>query len=252
MSRELTNHHPHGKPAFSDALIFRAKATLLQMNRAACSSLRNETARFPVRDGLSGEAIISQSVTRLWTGGDDAEKPLVAGKVHNLRLAIRPLNGAEVTPGEVFSFWAQIGRPGRRRGYVAGRELREGCVIPTVGGGLCQLSNALYDAALSAGFEIIERHAHTQIIPGSLAEVGRDATVFWNYVDLRFRSLRPYRVEATMDANLLTVRFRGNAGRDGRRVQHAEKRVIIASASAAPHSCTTCNVQDCFRHVEHK
>ncbi|TMJ35729.1 MAG: hypothetical protein E6G87_11825 [Alphaproteobacteria bacterium] len=29
----------------------------------------------------------------------------------------------------------------------------------TIGGGLCQLSNALYEAALAAGFEIVERHA---------------------------------------------------------------------------------------------
>lgn len=252
MSKELTNHHPHGKPAFSDALTFRAKATLLQMNRAARGALRNETARSPIRDGLSGEAIIGQSVTRLWAGGDDSEKDLVAGKVHNLRLAIRRLHGAEVPAGGVFSFWAQIGRPGRWRGYVAGRELREGCVIPTVGGGLCQLSNALYDAALGAGFEIIERHAHTQVIPGSLAEVGRDATVFWNYVDLRFRSSRPYRIEAVMDASLLSVRFRGAVSHDGRRVQRPGKGVVIAAASAAPQSCMTCNVHDCFRHVERK
>ena len=78
------------------------------------------------------------------------------------------------------------------RGFVKGRELREGCIIPNVGGGLCQVSNALYDAALQAGHEIVERHAHTQVIAGSLAEQGRDATVFWNYVDLRFRSERPF------------------------------------------------------------
>src|SRR5918993_2313789 len=250
MSKELTDDHPHHEPAFSDALIFRTKATLLQMNRAARSILRNETTRFPIRDGLSGEAIIGQSVTRLWTGSDDSEKYLLAGKVHNLRLAIRRLDGVEIPAGGVFSFWSQIGRPGGWRGYVAGRELREGCVIPTVRGGLCQLSNALYDAALSAGFEIIERHAHTQVIPGSLAEVGRDATVFWNYVDLRFRSSRSYRVEATMDANLLTVRFRGSVGQDRRRVRRPERRVMIDADTAAPHSCLTCHVHDCFRHVE--
>ena len=67
---------------------------------------------------------------------------------------------------------------------MAGRELREGCIIPVVGGGLCQFECALTYAALSAGFEIIERHAHTQVIPLT-REVARDATVFWNYVDLR-------------------------------------------------------------------
>ena len=68
-----------------------------------------------------------------------------------------------------------------------GRELREGCLVPSIGGGLCQLSNALYDAALRAGLQVVERHRHTQVVPGSLAESDRDATVFWNYRDLRLR-----------------------------------------------------------------
>lgn len=252
MSKDLTDNYLRAKPAFSDALIFRTKATLLRMNRAAHGILRNETIRFPIRNRLSGEAIIGQSATRLWTDSGDAEKHLVAGKVHNLRLAIRRLNGVEIPAGGVFSFWAQLGRPGRWKGYVAGRELREGCIIPTVGGGLCQLSNALYDAALSAGFEIIERHAHTQVIPDSLAEVARDATVFWNYVDLRFRSAWPYRIEATMDANLLTVRFRGSIGSDKRRAQDSVRKAVTPVVSAAPRSCMTCNVHDCFRHVKHR
>ena len=249
MSRELDDGRPHDKPTLSRALVFRAKATLLQMSRAADNLWRNESARFPTRDRPSDEAIVGESRTRLWTGEDDLEKYLLAGKVHNLRLALRRLNGVEIPAGRVFSFWAQVGRPSRWRGYVAGRELREGCIIPSVGGGLCQLSNALYDAALSAGFEIIERHAHTRVVPGSLAEVGRDATVFWNYVDLRFKSSRPFRVEAMMDANLLTVRFRSSAAQNGRPAQHSENKVTIAAASTAPQSCVTCDVNDCFRHA---
>ena len=230
-------------------MVFRAKAAVLQVNRAADNLWRNESARFPAHERLSGEAIIGQSKTRLWTGEDELEQYLLAGKVHNLRLALRRLNGVEIPAGRVFSFWAQVGRPSRWRGYVAGRELREGCIIPSIGGGLCQLSNALYDAALSAGFEIIERHAHTRVVPGSLAEVGRDATVFWNYVDLRFKSSWPFRIEAMMDASLLIVSFRSNAGQNGRPAQRSENKVMTAAAATAPQSCVTCDVNDCFRHA---
>jgi hypothetical protein len=249
MPERLVEDNPRDRPSLRDALVFRAKATLLQMNRAARNALSRDAARHPLREELAGEAVAGRSETRLWTADDDAERHLLAGKVHNLRLAIRRLNGVEVPAGAVFSFWAQVGRPARRRGYVAGRELREGCIIPTVGGGLCQLSNALYDAALNAGFEIIERHAHTQVIPGSLAEVGRDATVFWNYVDLRFKSAHPFRVEAAMDANVLTVRFKSSAARAGRPARPALKTLAVAPASHAPNSCVTCNVHECFRHV---
>lgn len=252
MPKELHNSRLHDKPSFSSAVIFRAKATLLQMNRAARNTLRDEVNRFCRSDRPSDEAIIGQSETPLWTGDGDHEKYLLAGKVHNLRLALRRLNGVDIPAGGIFSFWAQVGPPSRLKGYVTGRELREGCIIPSIGGGLCQLSNALYDAALSAGFEIVERHAHTQVVPGSLAEVGRDATVFWNYVDLRFKSSWPFRIEAMMDANLLTVRFRSNAHLTRQPVQYSEKKIMIAAASTAPQSCVTCDVHDCFRHAGHK
>lgn len=236
------------KPSLSDALIFRFKTTLLQLNRAIYNTSRNKTSRFPVNDRPSNELIIAEFRTPLWSDGAEAEKHLLAGKVHNLRLALRRLNGAEIPAGGVFSFWTQIGRASRWKGYVAGRELREGCIIPSIGGGLCQLSNALYDAALSAGFEIVERHAHTRVVPGSLAEVGRDATVFWNYVDLRFKSSSAFRIEATMDSNLLIVRLRSNTRPHG----SSQRKIRINADSNAPQSCVTCHAVDCFRHVERR
>ena len=238
------------KPTFGNSLIFRVKATGLQVRRALYNLLPGGSVRFQTRHGPSNEVIIAESRTPLWSEGDDAEKYLLAGKVHNLRLALRRLNGAEIPAGGVFSFWAQLGRASRWKGYVAGRELREGCIIPSIGGGLCQLSNALYDAALSAGFEIIERHAHTRIIPGSLAERGRDATVFWNYVDLRFKSSSAFRIEATMDANFLNVRFKSERKQVRAQAQFQERRV--KATSIGPQSCVTCSQHDCFRQVERK
>ena len=173
----------HTRP---EALIFRAKAFLLQLKRGAENLANSELRRQPKAFELAGKQIIAESKTALWTEKASPKMPLMAGKIHNLRLAVAKLNGVEIPANQTFSFWKQIGRATRRRGFVRGRELREGCIIPNVGGGLCQLSNALYDAALQANFEIVERHAHTQIVAGSLAEKGRDATVFWNYVDLAF------------------------------------------------------------------
>src|SRR5215207_3352612 len=196
---------PHSR---SGALVFRAKATAFRLGRAA-RDLRGGPRRHPRAAALEDAPVLAESVTPLWTEDGPGELPLVAGKVHNLRLALRRLHGVEVPAGAVFGFWAQVGRASRSRGFVAGRELREGCLVPSVGGGLCQLSNALYQAALEAGCEIVERHAHSHPVPGSQAEGGRDATVFWNYVDLRFRAPGPLRVEAWMDADTLTVRLRG-------------------------------------------
>jgi hypothetical protein len=141
-----------------------------------------------------------------------------------------------------------VGRTSSFRGFVEGRELREGCIIPNIGGGLCQLSNALYDAALKADFDIVERHAHTQVVAGSLAEEGRDATVFWNYVDLRFRSAKPFRIEARLDGRELAVRYFGE--KNGRTKNGALPQIAKTLVSDDIGSCVTCEVGDCHRVVE--
>ena len=219
---------------------FQARRTLLDVNNSG-------VRRYTMDNALTEKRILAESRSPLWTEPEDAERVLLAGKIHNLRLAIRRLNGVEVPAHAVFSFWKHIKRTSRLKGYVAGRELREGCLIPSIGGGLCQLSNALYDTALRAGFEIVERHAHTQVIPGSLAETQCDATVFWNYVDLRFKSTRAFRIEAELTVDSLVVRFRG---------EPLSNRILFVlpgkprSANANQiENCFSCGIDDCFRQV---
>jgi vancomycin resistance protein YoaR len=154
--------------------------------------------------------LLAEQRSPLWTEAPASEAALVEGKVHNLRLARPSFDGIVVPAGQVLSFWRQLGRPSRRRGYVEGRELREGCAVPVPAGGLCQLSNALVRCAQAAGVEIVERHAHTARIGADAAAdvAALDATVFWNYVDLRLRPAFDLAVEVEMDAHELVVRFR--------------------------------------------
>lgn len=242
-------HSKKPLPTRLDALAFGVKAGLFRLDRARRNLFDGDAVRFTAGFALAGAPVVAESRTKLWTEANDAERPLLVGKIHNLRLALRHIDGVEIPAGRIFSFWAHVGRPTRLRGFVAGRELREGCVIPSVGGGLCQLSNALYDAALKAGFEIVERHAHTQVIPGSLAEVGRDATVFWNYVDLRFRAARAFRIEADMDADHLVLRFRALAGEKAAMPPLPKSYSRGLKAGKGPNNCLSCNVVQCFRHV---
>ncbi|HSK72901.1 MAG TPA: VanW family protein [Pyrinomonadaceae bacterium] len=228
------------------AVIFRGKASLLQLKRGVENLFDARLKRYSFSDKLKKASVIAESKTPLWTESAPEEQFLLAGKVHNLRLAVKKLNNLEIPAGEVFSFWKQIGQANRGRGFVVGRELREGCIIPNIGGGLCQLSNALYDAALQANFEIIERHAHTKVIPGSLAEQGRDATVFWNYIDLRFRSPNAFRIEAFLGKDHLTVRFKS----DTKQKNFIQISKFKTQNSNAPQSCATCGVESCFRSLK--
>jgi hypothetical protein len=244
--------NPHLKterkiPTYSDTIIFRSKTLLFQIRRSLEDLRDGRVTRHRAGGELSDKNLVATSRTKLWTEDDGRERFLVAGKIHNLRLAVKKLDGVIVPAEATFSFWKQIGRAGRWKGFVAGRELREGCIIPNIGGGLCQLSNALYDAALQAGFEILERHAHTQVIAGSLAEKGRDATVFWNYVDLRFRSSNAFRIEAKLGSDELVIRLNGKSDAAQHSI-HQIQRAIVQSSH--PNSCATCEIDDCHRVVE--
>jgi hypothetical protein len=234
------------EPTLASALIFRVKTAGLRWRRR-WQNLMTPVRRHVPRDELRHAKLVAESVTPLRTDLGSADPLLTEGKIENLRRAVRRIDGVELRPGDVFSFWAQVGRATRWRGYRRGRELREGCLVPSIGGGLCQLSNALYDAALKAGLEIVERHAHTRVIPGSLAEQGRDATIFWNYVDLRFRADAPLRIEARLGPADLVVRFRRAELSRSPAGSPAVGRSVMLEPSG---SCDTCDNTQCFRKEE--
>lgn len=120
---------------------------------------------------------------------DEGSQPeFEAGKLANLRLAVRKFDGVLLSAEQPLSFWRTLGKVTEAQGYRYGMELRGGCIVPALGGGLCLLSNALFAMAARTGCKIIERHGHTmEAIPPGLHELwGLDATVFWPYVDLRF------------------------------------------------------------------
>lgn len=107
-------------------------------------------------------------------------------RVHNIKLAASTLDGCIIPPGELFSLNGVIGDTTPEKGYrkapvIVGEEL-----IPGYGGGLCQLSSTLYNAALLANLEIVERHNHNLVVP--YLPPGRDATIAYGARDLKFRN----------------------------------------------------------------
>ena len=226
---------------------FRAKTFLLITKRFIENKI-SPLQKFPVKKELINESVISFSESDLWNKDDNEQNwILTAGKIENLRIAAKKLNGIEISANKPFSFWKHIGNPNEEKGYVVGREIREGCIVPTIAGGLCQLSNALYDAALKAGFEIIERHKHTKIIKGSLAEQDRDATVKWNYLDLRFKSNKAFRIEIEITSDKLIVIFKATE-------KENEQKNIFSNSfqSSKLNDCYSCGNTACFKHPDKK
>jgi hypothetical protein len=231
-------------PTRLGSAVFAAKSAVFQARRGF-EDLIGGPARHGRGEAPGFPAVVAQSITPLWSDERQAEGGHQRGKVHNLRRACAALNGVQIPAGQVFSFWRQVGPATRARGYASGRMLQQGCLVPSTGGGLCQLSNALYQAALDADCEIVERHGHSRVVPGSVAEVGRDATVAWNYVDLRFRPQQPLLIEARLTADQLIIRMRA-AQATTRPLRAATP--VIERALANVRTCSTCNEAACFRH----
>ena len=197
---------PRAAHAAGGRLVFWAKSRLLILRRM----VRNALAPAPRlgRAALPAGAVpLARDEHPLYGLADPRERTLELGKVQNLRVAAAAVDGLVLAPGQIFSFWRAAGRPGRGKGYVIGRELRLGCMIPSVGGGICQLTNALSRVAHQAGLELVERHSHSVQPEGFFIDGATDATVFWNYVDLRFRSERRVRLGATLTETTLVVRL---------------------------------------------
>jgi len=240
----MSKHTPiMATPSLQQAASFFVKSRLLQCKRSMDDRTLARVQKYSCVEKPQSYSLLAEHRSTLWGEDNPLERDLTAGKVQNLRVAGKSINGRFVPAGEVFSFWKHVGKATKQRGFVLGRELREGCIVPTLGGGLCQLSNGLYDAALKAGFEIVERHAHTQVIEGSLAAIGRDATVFWNYVDFRFVAATDAYIEVSLNKDQLVIRFWGAA--------KAEVVDLDAEMSRPVESignCYSCNVTGCFRN----
>ncbi len=234
-------------PTRWESAVFFIKSRGLMLKRVR-DDLKSPVKRHPTNKEIKYTKLIGESRTPLWAKSHQLEMDLTAGKVHNLRIACRELNGLLVEKGQVFSFWKQLGRTTKKKGYVVGREIREGCIIPTRGGGICQLTNALYDCALKSGFEIIERHGHTEIIPGSLAEINRDATVFWNYVDLRFRYAKTFQITAELTKTELIIRFFSNDELITQQDKASLPPIDIREVKNLG-NCYSCGETDCHKNV---
>lgn len=251
-------------PRRIDAIDFWLRSRLLASAHALRETLRPSARRWHAgSQALADAPVLAQYRTPLWSDGRADEFPLVAGKVQNLRVARSAFDAIEVPAGELLSFWRQLGRPSAGRGFVPGRELRGGCVVPTLAGGLCQLSNALATVAARAGFELVERHGHTARIEqanGAAADA-IDATVFWNYVDLKLRARHAWRLEVTLTGSELVLRIRARAPVSAaapspasvsplvlRRAQEEQEQEHGSPALPLARGCLSCDQATCFRH----
>lgn len=108
-----------------------------------------------------------------------------AARAHNIRLAAERLSGSVIAPGQLLSFNECVGKRTAENGFLPAPVIVGGEYVAGTGGGVCQVSTTLFNAALLAGLEVAESHAHSlsvAYVPPSL-----DAMVS-EYSDLRLKN----------------------------------------------------------------
>ena len=143
----------------------------------------------------------------------------------NVKITTQYASNVILAPGEVYDFDEQIGPRTAERGY----KLAPGIVGPgqledVLGGGICQVSTTLFNAAFFAGLEIVERKNHSIYI--SHYPKGRDATVSAGGPNLRFRNDTKHYILVRGASDGVTTKFVIYGTDDGRKVRLDDQRVL--------------------------
>ncbi len=135
-------------------------------------------------------------------------------RTNNLIRACEIVNGTILQPGEQFSFNGVVGERTAEKGFKEAVAYVGGENVDELGGGVCQVSTTIYNAALLANLQIDERYAH--IYESHYVEAGLDATVSWPNPDFKFTNSlsNPIYIEASVSGGYVNVRIMGTSETD--------------------------------------
>lgn len=135
--------------------------------------------------------------------------PSQINRTENIRLAAQAIDKKLLAPDEIFSFNQTVGERTAEAGYKEALVIEENAFTPGLGGGICQVSSTLYNAVLTGQLQVIERHSHS--LPITYVAPGRDATVSYPVLDLKFKNTSEgyLLIRSSVQGNSLTFELYG-------------------------------------------
>lgn len=136
------------------------------------------------------------------------------GRAHNVSIVARTLHDWELAPNDVFDYRKVIELTRDKYGFREAPVILNGELVPGIGGGICQVSSTLYNAALLAGLEMVERRNHS--LPVSYLPKGRDATFAEGAINFRFKNTtgKHLIIRTAASGGKLTVKLFGTLPRN--------------------------------------
>ncbi len=147
----------------------------------------------------------TQPVSTFQTEANDDEN-----RNTNIQLMVDALNGLKIESGQTLSINELVGERTAEKGFKEAPAIVNKTQLQNeIGGGICQVSGTLYNAALLANMEIVERVHHS--FPSDYLPVGLDATLNWNNKDLKIKnsSLYPLYIGAEFKENNVIINVFG-------------------------------------------
>ncbi|MGZ5403949.1 MAG: VanW family protein [Nocardioides sp.] len=125
----------------------------------------------------------------------------------NIGRAAEIVDGTILEPDEVFSLNDIVGERTVANGFTEGFVISDGILVQDLGGGVSQMATTTFNAAFFAGLKDVEHKPHSFYI--DRYPVGREATVAWGSVDLRFQNDTPYGALVTANVTPSTPSSQG-------------------------------------------
>lgn len=152
-----------------------------------------------------------------------------ADRKHNIKNALSSLNLIEIAPNETFSFNKTVGKRTPENGYRQAKIIVNNEFVDGLGGGVCQVSTTLYNAALLAGCEILEANKHSRQV--GYVKYGFDAMVNFGSSDLKFRNNTNEKLTIVTNYSTTTARIR-IFGEDLQSTEYKLKNEIVSTTEA--------------------
>jgi vancomycin resistance protein YoaR len=159
-----------------DPVELQARATQAVLRREDSVDVPLKAAEKHVSDEALAQ--IKEVVTEFSTTFSSGNR----ARSSNIHLATSKFDGIVLMPGDTVSYNDTVGRRTEKNGFKIAGVYRNGRHDFDVGGGICQVSTTLYNAALFANLKIVKRQNHSMPVP--YVPVGRDATVDYGNIDL--------------------------------------------------------------------
>lgn len=149
-----------------------------------------------------------------------------AARSTNLAVGAGKINGRVLMPGEVISGYECLQPFTLENGYKTAAAYENGQVVDSIGGGVCQIATTLYDAALQAEMEIVQRQNHSMIV--GYVKPSMDAAIAGTYKDIKIKNnySTPVYIEGYTSGKKLTFTLYGKETRPSdRQVEYVSETV---------------------------